>query len=352
MRGEAVVTEPDRAVRPELGPGGVMHLALAVGETASWRASRVCSVSTTRTQGWWRSRPRPTTSAWSRSDRAQRRRAGPTSRAAKRPSCAPLQHELAPQRRLARHAHHVLADVLRQDALATVAGQGVVARARWLTMLGAPVETRRPRQAFVPPRAPFLLRCLGASVRRELRSSAGSGHSTTSRSCAELSTSAHDGARAVATRRDVRARKSQQGLNIRPSVWSDGDVIWEGRVRPRIEGRAAAMDDETNSPYDEDTPKASQATLSEDDITTERTMGRRSTLATLGAAVATITGILGLDVGEAEAQCTDSDGGRYADPAGGGRRCRRRRRRARRRRRCSDSDGGRYADPAGRGRRC
>ncbi|HTU12912.1 MAG TPA: hypothetical protein VMG08_18630 [Allosphingosinicella sp.] len=41
--------------------------------------------------------------------------------------------------------------------------------------------------------------------------------------------------------------------------------------------------------------------------------------------------------------CTDSDTGRYSDPAGNGR-CRRRS--------CSDSDSGRYADPGGRGRRC
>lgn len=42
---------------------------------------------------------------------------------------------------------------------------------------------------------------------------------------------------------------------------------------------------------------------------------------------------------------TDRDSGRYADPAGNGRG-------RRRRRSCSDSDGGRYADPGGRGRRC
>lgn len=43
--------------------------------------------------------------------------------------------------------------------------------------------------------------------------------------------------------------------------------------------------------------------------------------------------------------CTDSDTGRYSDPAGNGR-C------TSRRRSCSDSDSGRYADPGGRGRRC
>ena len=38
---------------------------------------------------------------------------------------------------------------------------------------------------------------------------------------------------------------------------------------------------------------------------------------------------------------TDSDSGRYADPAGRGRG-----------RSCTDADGGRYSDPVGRGRRC
>ena len=137
-------------------------------------------------------------------------------------------------------------------------------------------------------------------------------------------------------------------------------------------------------------------TLSEEDIHTERGLGRRSALAGIGAAVvgtAAVTALGALAPEEAQAQtdrdggpnadpagrgrtgrtdsdggpnadraghgrgrarrrprprrgCTDSDGGRFADAAGRGRRCRRGRRR------CSDSDGGRYADPAGRGRRC
>ncbi|MCA9606083.1 MAG: hypothetical protein KC619_10840 [Myxococcales bacterium] len=85
-------------------------------------------------------------------------------------------------------------------------------------------------------------------------------------------------------------------------------------------------------------------TLEEGDIETERGLGRRSTIGLIGASFAAMTGVLGFEVSEAEAQCTDSDGGRYADPGGGGRRCRRSG--------CSDSDGGRYADPAGGGRRC
>ena len=71
----------------------------------------------------------------------------------------------------------------------------------------------------------------------------------------------------------------------------------------------------------------------------------------IGATVAAAAGILGLEPSEAEAQgCTDSDGGRWADPGGRGRRCFRRRVRVRRG--CTDHDSGRWADPAGRGRRC
>ena len=86
-------------------------------------------------------------------------------------------------------------------------------------------------------------------------------------------------------------------------------------------------------------------TLEEDDIETERGLGRRSTIGLIGASFAAMTGVLGFSVNEAEAQCTDSDGGRYADAGGRGRRCRRTAG-------CSDPDGGRWADPAGRGRRC
>jgi len=86
-------------------------------------------------------------------------------------------------------------------------------------------------------------------------------------------------------------------------------------------------------------------TLSEEDIDTERGVGRRSAMGVIGASVAAAAGVMAFEVPEAEAQCTDSDGGRFADPGGRGRRCRRRTG-------CSDPDGGRWADPAGRGRRC
>ncbi|MCZ7682782.1 MAG: hypothetical protein M5U28_29905 [Sandaracinaceae bacterium] len=145
-------------------------------------------------------------------------------------------------------------------------------------------------------------------------------------------------------------------------------------------------------------------TLAEDELTTERVVGRRSALGVIGV----VLGAGGLSVlgagaleSEAEAQsdrdvgryadspaqaprqpprppprrarsgitdsdggpgadpagngrggrggrsgCSDSDGGRFADPGGAGRRC------GGGRRRCSDSDGGQYADPGGAGRRC
>jgi len=85
-------------------------------------------------------------------------------------------------------------------------------------------------------------------------------------------------------------------------------------------------------------------TLEDADIETERTLGRRSTVGLIGASFAAMAGVMGFSVPEAEAQCTDSDGGRFADPGGGGRRCARSG--------CSDSDGGRNGDPGGAGRRC
>jgi hypothetical protein len=97
--------------------------------------------------------------------------------------------------------------------------------------------------------------------------------------------------------------------------------------------------------------------LSDDDVVIERTIGRRSSLARLGAA---LIGGAALAAGaapeHAEAQCTDSDPydragrGRHCgtgctdsdprDRAGQGRHCARS---------CSDSDPG---DPVGRGRHC
>jgi hypothetical protein len=123
-------------------------------------------------------------------------------------------------------------------------------------------------------------------------------------------------------------------------------------------------------------------------------LSRRSFFLTVGGGVAAVgaLGVIAPDPAEAF-QCTDSDSGRYSDPAGRGRRCGRRRTgctdsdagggsdapnygrcrarrtgctdsdsgryadqagngRCRRRRTCTDSDTGRYSDPAGRGRRC
>lgn len=80
--------------------------------------------------------------------------------------------------------------------------------------------------------------------------------------------------------------------------------------------------------------KAASQTLTDTDIETRRGIGRRAFLmGTLGgtAALAGCVETVGL---------TDSDTGRYADPAGGGRGLPRG---------ITDSDTGRYADPAGRG---
>ena len=61
-------------------------------------------------------------------------------------------------------------------------------------------------------------------------------------------------------------------------------------------------------------------TLEDGDIVSERSMGRRSTIGAIGAAVAGAAGIIALTPETAEAKCTDSDGGRWADPGGRGRR--------------------------------
>ncbi len=99
-------------------------------------------------------------------------------------------------------------------------------------------------------------------------------------------------------------------------------------------------------------------TLDEGDIVNAQPVGRRSAMASVGLGV---LGALGLAVGlkpsTAEAQnCTDSDGGPYADAAGYGRRCRVYYRPPAvvvvRRQGCTDSDGGPYSDPGGGGRRC
>jgi len=97
-----------------------------------------------------------------------------------------------------------------------------------------------------------------------------------------------------------------------------------------------------------------KTSLTEDEVIIERSMGRRSSMAMLGASVLGATVLVGVATPEhAEAQCSDSD---PYDPAGRGRRC------CRGvsdsdpydpagcgRRSCSDSD---PYDPAGAGRHC
>jgi hypothetical protein len=117
-------------------------------------------------------------------------------------------------------------------------------------------------------------------------------------------------------------------------------------------------------------------TLDEKDLITERSLGRRSSIAAVGAAVLGAAALVGMPASEAEAQCTDRDpsdrpgrgrscgtgctdrdpsdrpgwGRRCTsgcsdsdphDPGGNGRHCGRRS--------CSDSD---PRDPVGRGRHC
>ncbi len=75
-----------------------------------------------------------------------------------------------------------------------------------------------------------------------------------------------------------------------------------------------------------------------------RRLSRRSFLGRVaGGAVAAGAAMTVLGEPAKAFQCSDSDGGQYADPGGRGRRCGRG---------CSDSDSGSYADPGGRGRNC
>jgi hypothetical protein len=130
---------------------------------------------------------------------------------------------------------------------------------------------------------------------------------------------------------------------------------------------------------DESKKDKSLRTLTDDEVETERSLvGRRSSLALLGAALVGAGAVVAPS--KAEAQCTDRDpgdragrgrgngvsdrdSGRRADPAGCGRGGPRTSGitdrdpndpagNGRGARRCSDSDGGRYADPVGAGRRC
>lgn len=123
----------------------------------------------------------------------------------------------------------------------------------------------------------------------------------------------------------------------------------------------------------------SERTLSEDELVSERAVGRRSALTAmggvvLGAAAMTVLGAAGAESAEAQSDgdmgryadgtarpppprpppprrrrsgVTDSDSGQGADPAGNGRG-----RRGSARSGCTDSDGGPNADPGGAGRRC
>ena len=75
-----------------------------------------------------------------------------------------------------------------------------------------------------------------------------------------------------------------------------------------------------------------------------RRLSRRSFLGRVAGGAVAAGAAMTVLTGPAEAQgCSDSDSGRYGDPAGRGRRCGRS---------CTDSDTGRNSDGVGRGRRC
>jgi hypothetical protein len=90
-------------------------------------------------------------------------------------------------------------------------------------------------------------------------------------------------------------------------------------------------------------------TLSDADISSRRTLTRRSILTslgiTLGAAAAAVVGRPG-GVSAQSGGCTDSDRGPNEDPPGMGRRCRGRPTG------CTDTDRGQNEDPPGYGRGC
>lgn len=107
-----------------------------------------------------------------------------------------------------------------------------------------------------------------------------------------------------------------------------------------------------------DDTRPKKKTLTDDDVSTRRGLGRRAfLLGTLGGTTAlagcvTATGYTDSDTGRyadpagagrgPRVGITDADTGRYADPVGRGRGGRA----------CTDADVGTWADPAGRGRRC
>ena len=103
-----------------------------------------------------------------------------------------------------------------------------------------------------------------------------------------------------------------------------------------------------------------QTTLHDEDIVkSDDGVGRRSAVARIGMGFLSAVGAaVGLRPSTAEAQnCTDSDGGPYADQPGYGRHCRVYYRQPvvyvqPQPQGCTDSDGGPYADGGGRGRRC
>lgn len=80
-----------------------------------------------------------------------------------------------------------------------------------------------------------------------------------------------------------------------------------------------------------------KATLEDSELITERSMGRRSSIAAVGAAVLGAAAVVGITPSEAEAQCTDRD---PSDAPGRGRGCGSG---------CTDRDPN---DRAGYGRRC
>jgi hypothetical protein len=106
-----------------------------------------------------------------------------------------------------------------------------------------------------------------------------------------------------------------------------------------------------------DDKKPAKKSLSEGEVSSRRGIGRRAfLLGTLGGTTAlagcvTATGYTDSDAGRyadpagagrGPSGITDADTGRYADPVG----------RGRGRRACTDADLGAYSDPVGRGRRC
>jgi hypothetical protein len=101
-------------------------------------------------------------------------------------------------------------------------------------------------------------------------------------------------------------------------------------------------------------PELKAKSLTDNDISSQRRISRRSILSSLGVglgvAALAVVGRSGTTAAQAPGGCSDNDGGRYTDPPGFGRHCQpgpgpggsg-----------CSDFDGGGNADPPGLGRSC